>query len=680
MLHAASEPTGEGSVVITLRSDFWSETQRHEQLNQAIGSDYMANVPAMTVAELRSAIEEPAKQAGYSLDEATIELLVKDTEGREGALPLMQFSLARIWDGLSEGKTPATAYREMGGVGGALAGKAQETYDRLRDSDQSIARRIFVGLVQLGEGTRDTRRRVRVDGLVVKGEAPERVKKVIDQFSSLGARLITLSSEDGHEIAEVTHEALFEHWQLFSDWLDVSRDDIRFHRRLENAAQYWDEQGRVEGLLWRSPDLDLLNLYQSCASQDMTEIETTFWRASEKAGQRRKRTRRLVTGGLVLGFLLALLSTGVASWNVLKANRKTQEANLNNVRALAQSAATLNASGEALDAIIMALRAAKQFSNDQLTDSVTLNQIKEELYASLLQDIPEVTRFEGHSDAVWEVRFSPDGNTIATASRDGTVKLWKTDGALITTLENHNDSIVEVLFSLDGSTIATASSDGTAKLWKIDGTEIATFRGHTDSVNEIHFSSDGNVIATASNDGTAKLWKIDGIEIANLTSRSWQKVTNARFSPDGNIIVVHGNDGTRGFDGVSSSTKLWKVDGTEIANLRHSSATVTSSIDFSPDGNIIATDSAYRTATLWNRDGTEIAVLDGHSSGVEAVRFSPDGETLVTASSDGTAKLWQVDGTLLANLEGHSDTVSEDRISPEGTPVAADSRNRTATR
>ncbi|MEL7226654.1 MAG: ATP-binding protein, partial [Cyanobacteria bacterium J06576_12] len=204
LLHAASEPTGEVSVAITLRSDFLSETHRHKKLNQIIGSDQSAIVPAMTTAELRRAISEPAKQAGQSLDGATIELLIKDSEDREGALPLLQFALARIWDGLNEGKTPSATYREMNGVGGALAGKAQETYDRLSEIEQKVARRVFVGLVQLGEGSRDTRRRVVVESLITKQDDPDRVKRVIRQFSSSGARLISLSSDDGHEIAEVT--------------------------------------------------------------------------------------------------------------------------------------------------------------------------------------------------------------------------------------------------------------------------------------------------------------------------------------------------------------------------------------------------------------------------------------------------------------------------------------------
>ena len=475
LLHAASEPTGEVSVVITLRSDFLSETQRHRQLNQIIGSDQSVIVPAMTIEELRRAIAEPAKQADHPLDEATIELLVKDAEDREGALPLLQFALTRLWDGLDEGKTPATTYREMGGVGGALAGKAQETYDRLSESEQKIARRVFVGLVQLGEGSRDTRRRVVVGGLIAKQDDPARVKQVIRQFSSSSARLISLSSDDGHEIAEVTHEALFEHWQQLDDWLGSSRDDIRFQRRLETVSQYWAKQGKVEGLLWRPPDLDLLQAYQQRASEDMTAVEIAFWQASERAEQRRKRTRQLVTGGLALGLVLTSLSSSIAFWNVRKATR-------NNVKALAQSAATLNASGDTFGAFVMALRAKQQHSDNRVRDSAMLNQIKGEFYTALFQKIYEITRFEGHSDQVLAVRFSPDGKTLATASSDGTAKLWQLDGSLITTLEGHSDWVNEVRFSPDGKTLATASLDGTAKLWQLDGSLITTLEGHSDEV------------------------------------------------------------------------------------------------------------------------------------------------------------------------------------------------------
>lgn len=76
------------------------------------------------------------------------------------------------------------------------------------------------------------------------GYAQAQVKQVIARFSAPGARLITLAANANAETAEVTHEALFEHWRQLQNWLDGSRSDIRFQRRLDDAAVYWDENGR----------------------------------------------------------------------------------------------------------------------------------------------------------------------------------------------------------------------------------------------------------------------------------------------------------------------------------------------------------------------------------------------------------------------------------------------------
>jgi WD40 repeat protein len=107
------------------------------------------------------------------------------------------------------------------------------------------------------------------------------------------------------------------------------------------------------------------------------------------------------------------------------------------------------------------------------------------------------------------VSFSPDGQTIASASDDRTVRLWQRDGTLIATLEGHADSVLSVNFSPDGQTIASASADDTVRLWQRDGTPIATLEGHKSTVNDVNFSPDGQTIASASNDQTVRLWNLD---------------------------------------------------------------------------------------------------------------------------------------------------------------------------
>lgn len=137
LLYAAADRSRQVLVVVTLRSDFLGQTQQYSQLNRLFSSQGFL-VPAMNENNLRIAIAKPAEQAGYTLDEATIRLLIEQTEGREGALPLLQFALTRIWEGLEAGVTPAITLEQIGGVGGALAGEAQRVYDELTEKQKDI--------------------------------------------------------------------------------------------------------------------------------------------------------------------------------------------------------------------------------------------------------------------------------------------------------------------------------------------------------------------------------------------------------------------------------------------------------------------------------------------------------------------------------------------------------------
>jgi ABC-type branched-subunit amino acid transport system substrate-binding protein len=314
LLCAAADRSKRVSAIVTLRSDFLGATQKYPLLNQLIASQgYL--VAAMSPEGLREAITKPAKMAGHPIDLGpidlgTVDLLIEQTEGREGALPLLQFALARIWVGLTEGKEPAQTLSAIGGVGGALAGEAQRIYESLSSEEQEIARRIFLGLVQLGEGLKDTRRRTELARVVAHRDSIEQVKRVISRFSAPSARLIALAEDGGTETAEVTHEALFDHWQHLHDWIETSRADLRIRRRLDEATIAWEKNGRLEENLWRVPaDLDLLRQYHERASDDMTELQVEFFDASTKARRQRQILAWIERVGLVLtsaGIIIAI--------------------------------------------------------------------------------------------------------------------------------------------------------------------------------------------------------------------------------------------------------------------------------------------------------------------------------------------------------------------------------------
>jgi len=323
LLHAAADSATPVSVIITLRSDFLGHTQRHPEFNHGIAANGTI-VHVMTAAELREAIAKPAELAGHPLDDATIDLLIQQSKEREGALPLLQFALSQIWDGMAGGRQPAETLRKIGGVGGALANKAEELYAQLDEHGRAMARRAFLAMVRLGEGTQDTRRRASIAEIVAQGEEQEQVHGVLQHFSSIDARLITLSTvpEAQEVISEITHESLFDHWETLQHWLDNSRDDVRFHRRLAEAANHWDEQGRPEGLLWRPPDLDLLRPFHQRAGQDMTPLQMEFFEASVRKEEHSRRVRQFAITALVLLVVIATCAAGVAFWAYKEANEQ----------------------------------------------------------------------------------------------------------------------------------------------------------------------------------------------------------------------------------------------------------------------------------------------------------------------------------------------------------------------
>ena len=244
LLRFSSDTDKRLSAILTLRSDFLPDTQNDAILNVKIAERGII-IPAMTDSELRGAISLPAKRAGREFDPGFVQFLVSEVAGREGALPLLEFALTRIWDRMNSGSSASTALEEVGGVGGSLAAKAEDIYQRLPNKLQKTAENVFMKLVQVGAGARDSRRRMPVSALPTLRDSADDVRRILDVFSEQDARLLTLATDMNKvTTVEITHEALIQHWTLLRSWLDRNRDDLRFQARLDGAAGYWNERGR----------------------------------------------------------------------------------------------------------------------------------------------------------------------------------------------------------------------------------------------------------------------------------------------------------------------------------------------------------------------------------------------------------------------------------------------------
>ncbi|MGD1804144.1 NACHT and WD repeat domain-containing protein, partial [Dapis sp. BLCC M126] len=671
LLCAAQDKSKRVTVIVTFRSDFLGETQKHSQLNRLFTEQgYL--VPAMNEAELRQAIAKPAELAGHPLDEATINLLIKDTEGREGALPLLQFALTRIWEGLLEGKQPTQTLQDIGGVGGALAGEAQRIYDNLKPEEQEIARRVFLGLVQLGEGTKDTRRRALLDSLESHQNQPEELKRVVNLFSAPGVRLITLSATGSTETAEVTHEALFEHWGKFQEWLDGSREDIRFQRRLDEAAHHWNEHKRLEGNLWRPPDLDLLQEYHHRLSKDMTPLQVEFFQASSQAEENRQekeRRQQLFQKRAIFGLTIisigAITFAGSALYQMQKAERQRVE----------QLAATAKAiiPNDPVEGAVHALAAAglTQSPLVQFPNRGVFPAAHGAILDSTLA-LRERNRLQGHQGFVNSVAFNHDGTKIVSGSNDNTVRVWDANtGEQIGKPLQHQDKVNSVAFNHDGTKIVSGSFDKTVRVWDANtGEQISKPLQHWDWVWSVAFNHDGTKIVSGSFDNTVRVWDADtGEQIGKpLQHQDW--VLSVAFNHDGTKIVSGSNDNT---------VRVWDANtGEQIGKpLQHQDKV--NSVAFNHDGTKIVSGSFDNTVRVWDADtGEQIGKPLQHQDWVLSVAFNHDGTKIVSGSNDNTVRVWDANtGEQIGKPLQHQDKVNSVAFNHDGTKIVSGSFDNT---
>src|SRR5271157_4684124 len=251
LLLAAAAPRGRVAVVLTMRSDFLGPCASFERLNNVLNA-HLIQVGPMREDELRAAIERPAFKVGCELEPGLTERLLAAVEGQAGALPLLQCTLDELWQRRDVRRLTLRAYTELGGVEGTLEHRANETLQKLSQADQDLCRRIFLHLVQPGEGTEDTKRRVSYRELLPDDpERAEAVKRVVGILANRDARLITTQGTGTADGAvEVAHEALIRGWKQLRQWIDADRAGLRIQLQLTEAAREWEANGRESSFLY----------------------------------------------------------------------------------------------------------------------------------------------------------------------------------------------------------------------------------------------------------------------------------------------------------------------------------------------------------------------------------------------------------------------------------------------
>ena len=306
LVTAVSEPQGPTILILTLRADFYDRPMQYPDLFQLIETHHSFVLP-MDLKALREVIEKPVglPDVQITFEGDLVGDLLFEVQERAGALPLLQFTLDQLFQRRDGHQLTIRAYREIGGVKGAVAKHAETTYSSLPSEEhRKLARLLFLRLIEPGATAQDTTRRRIPHSELVLSNPKETVilEEVTRAFTA--ARLLTTNTMSGVATVEVSHEAVIREWTRLSEWLGEAREDVQRQQSISEAAAEWTRYGKPRNRLYRSAQLKDAQVWVRRNTPSVSEA--AFLHASATY---RTRSRVVVVTSCIL-VLLLLLFTG----------------------------------------------------------------------------------------------------------------------------------------------------------------------------------------------------------------------------------------------------------------------------------------------------------------------------------------------------------------------------------
>ncbi|AFY47881.1 WD40 repeat-containing protein [Nostoc sp. PCC 7524] len=688
-------------IVLAMRADFLEEFSFYPTLGALANQNNIHLVTDMHPDELRLAIEQPAALHGVVFETGLVERIIQDVQGQKGYLPLLQYTLNLLWTmecqlmgannypHIQDRHLNIASYNVIGGVRGALQKRVNEIYNDLAANQQKATQQIFLTLVNIAESESGRRP---VSRPAYRREFAKDTETLGTLTTFINANLLVSSHEatNGDEVMTlnqknatiaIAHEILLYSWDKLQQWIRDKEEAIILRNWLADETNRWqklrqiDEEKAREELL-RGTRLEQIFSFREkqifAQLRDLTCEENAYIDASIAERDRLAQEKEAQ--------ILALQKA------LTKATLQEQAAKILNLLRV-----------QPVEGLALAIQ----------TMGENLTKLPEEILTPVqeagvkaIEIAREQNLLRGHTAGVTAIASSPDSELIASASEDGTIRLWNQQGQSIgLPFTGHEGAITSIAFSTDGEYIISGSQDTTLRLWDMQGNLIGApwrgeklgrgywrllrrnlwFLGFGLFVFWLIVFPLGDVIKT-----TYKyLFGFFGLCFPflwfSVVRPGNSAVTSVAFKPNDGYIVSGHEDGT---------VRLWNRQG-ELIDIRACwgykeelgrkfrlwlyGGTVTS-VAFSSDGKLLASAKHNGTVRLWNIHKKLSRRQLGRAGkiAVTSIAFCPYGQKMVSGNHDGTVQLWNHQGQPIGQpFSAHEGAVTSVAFSPDGDKIVS---------
>ncbi|MFD8098179.1 hypothetical protein ACFV24_01460 [Nocardia fluminea] len=642
-------------LVVGVRDDHLGKAIAHSSFRRVAEGAVQVLVAPMDREQLTDVIRQPAWQYEIPVEDALVarlldEMKATDAESATGALPLLSHVLLQAWRQMVDRRGDQLTYRDYeltGGVQGAVEQSAEAVYTSLSTNQRLIAKRILLRSVVVTEDS-EARGRVAREDLAWSDTLPSDIDFVTGSF--IKERLLT-ASDIG---IQISHEALLKAWPRLVEWIKENRVSLLRHRRFGEDTKVWDDADRTDDYLisrgrteeyakWAADEVALWPL--SPLEQRFLDANLAYHQEQDRLEQQRleelqrKNTQLTrVTWALGIFLLVTLLAAGAAFYS----NRQTTIARnegLSRQAALQWELLRGRDPGLAQQVALAGYGVSHTFeARSALLDST-----------AVLVPHRNPTVAGSISSAV-----SSDGTLLAVGNSDGKVRLFETGKPghpAIATFSLPLGHLYAAAFRPNSRQLAVGGAKG-AQLWDVTDTDkprsLTDLPGSSGKVENLGWSANGDELAAAVGNAGTLRWGLspDGV----VTTASTLRSTNAAgkpfdakavdYSPDGNLIATAGTNATiqiwdRSDVNVEPATQIPLDPGWKVLDL-----------DFDPSSTRLAVGTEHTEALVFdltNRTGPLSPQRVGKfDSFVNTVAFNTDGSALAAGSSDNSVQLFDI--------------------------------------